>query len=52
MIIIIYSSPRLTSSTLAALLHLPPAGVEVGAIVEEASVDEVRQSVAAGQGRF
>ena len=40
------------SSTPAALLHLPPAGVEEGAGVEEAVVDEVRQPVAAGRGRF
>ena len=44
-------------STQAALLHLPPAGVEEGAGVEEAGVEEagvdkVRQPVAAGRGRF
>ena len=55
-----YSRPA--SSTLAALLYLPPACVEEGAGVEEACVedifytgnrlDEVRQPVASGQGRF
>ena len=40
------------SSTPAALLHLPPASVKEGAGVEEAGVDEVRQLVAAGRGRF
>ena len=41
-----------SSYTPAALLPLPPAGVEEGVGVEEAGVDELRQPVAAGQGRF
>ena len=40
-----FSSSRPASST-------PSAGVEEGAGVEEAGVDEVRQPVAAGRGRF
>ena len=46
------TSSRPASSTPAALLHLPPAGVEEGAVIEEAGVDKVRQPVAAGRGRF
>ena len=41
----LFSSSRPASST-------PAAGVEEGAGVEEAGVEEVRQPVAAGRGRF
>ena len=46
------STPAAFLTTPAALLHLPPAGEEEGAGVEEAGVDEVRQPVAAGRSRF
>ena len=36
----------------AALLHKPPAGVEEGAGVEQAGVDEDWQPVVAGQGKI
>ena len=57
------TSSRPAPSTPAALLHLPPAGVEEGAGVEEAGVEEAgvedifytgnrcRRRTAAGSGR-